>query len=132
MNSQSSLSGIQAFNLINPNTLYNPRAFAYSHITEVKHFLRILYISGQDGENQQGQLSNDFAVQVHQAFQNMQLALAEVDAALLDIAVLRILVVDHSAKKHQSLIQEMQHLWKNHVFPACILIPMSCTVRNAV
>lgn len=98
----------------------------------MKHFLRILYISGQDGETRQGQLSSDFAVRTHQAFANLQLALADVDASLFDIAVLRILVVDHSAKKHQSLIQEMQHLWKNHAFPACILIPMSCTVRNAV
>ncbi|WP_111859392.1 RidA family protein [Acinetobacter sp. CFCC 10889] len=132
MNSKSSLSSIQAFNLINPNTLYNPRAFAYSHIAEVKHFLRILHISGQGGENPQGQLSSDFTVQTHQAFANLQLALADVDATLRDIAILRILVVDHSAKKHQSLIQEMQHLWKNHAFPACTLIPVPCLALPAM
>lgn len=126
MHSKSSLSRIQAFTLINPNTLYNPRAFAYSHIAEVKHFLRILHISGQGGENQQGQLSRDFAEQTHQAFLNLQHALEHVDAHFLDIAMLRILVVDHSPKKHQFLIQEMQLLWKDHPFPAYTLIPVPC------
>lgn len=132
MNTEASLSSIQAFRLINPNTLYNPRAFAYSHIAEVKHFLRVLHISGQGGENQQGQLSSDFPAQTHQAFLNLQLALAHVDASLLDIAVLRILVVDHSTKKHQFLIQEMQTLWKNHAFPACTLIPVPCLALPAM
>lgn len=126
MHSTSSLSHLQAFTLINPNTLYNPRAFAYSHIAEVKYFLRILHISGQGGENQQGQLSQDFAEQTHQAFLNLQHALEHADATVLDIAMLRILVVDHTPLKHQFLIQEMQLLWKNHAFPACTLIPVPC------
>ena len=116
----------KAFVLLNPKTLYNPQAFAYSHIAEVTQFQRILHISGQGGENQQGQLSKDFAQQVHQAFINLQHALHAVDASLMDIAVLRILVVDHSTKKHQFLIQEMQQLWKDQPFPACTLIPVPC------
>lgn len=117
---------MRSFQLINPKTLYNPRPFAYSHIAEVRHFLRVLHISGQGGENQRGQLSLDFSEQTQQAFLNLKNALKAVDAALLDIAVLRILVVDHSSKKHQFLIQEMQQLWKNQDFPACTLIPVPC------
>lgn len=117
---------MRSFQLINPKTLYNPRPFAYSHIAEVRHFLRVLHISGQGGENQRGQLSLDFSEQTQQAFLNLKNALEAVDAALLDIAVLRILVVDHSSKKHQFLIQEMQQLWKNQDFPACTLIPVPC------
>ena len=126
MNSKSELWQIKPFEMFNPNTLYNPNAFAYSHVAEVRHYLRILHISGQGGENQQGQLSKDFAQQVHQAFSNVQHVLDEVDASILDIAVLRILVVDHSPKKHQFLIQEMQQLWKDQPFPACTLIPVPC------
>ncbi|MBJ9371072.1 MULTISPECIES: RidA family protein [Acinetobacter] len=126
MNSKSDLPQIKSFQMTNPNTLYNPTTFAYSHVAEVRHYLRILHISGQGGENQQGQLSKDFAQQVHQAFINLQHALHAVDASLMDIAVLRILVVDHSPKKHQFLIQEMQQLWKNQNFPACTLIPVPC------
>ncbi len=42
-----------------------------------------------------------------------------------DIAVLRILIVDHNCEKHQTLIQIMQSLWKHHAFPVCTLIPVS-------
>lgn len=126
MNSKLQPWQIKAFKMHNPNTLYNPSAFAYSHIAEVRHFMRVLHISGQGGENQYGQLSSDFSHQVHQAFINLQYALNEVDASILDIAMLRILVVDHSSKKHQLLIQEMQQLWQGHDFPACTLIPVPC------
>lgn len=126
MHSRSESAQIKSFQMINPNTLYNPTAFAYSHVAEIRHYLRILHISGQGGENQQGQLSQDFAQQVHQAFVNLQHALQAADASLLDIAVLRVLVVDHSTKKHQFLIQEMQQLWKDQPFPACTLIPVPC------
>ena len=124
MNSKSESWEIKPFKMFNPNTLYNPNAFAYSHVAEIRHYLRILHISGQGGENRQGRLSNEFAQQVHQAFLNVQHALDAVDASLFDIAVLRIMVVDHSPKKHQFLIQEMQKLWKDHAFPACTLIPV--------
>lgn len=133
---QSSLpnqpSGIKPFKMANPNTLYNPSAFAYSHVAEIRHYLRILHISGQGGENQHGQLANDFAQQVHQAFLNVQHALDAVGASLFDIAVLRILVVDHSPKKHQFLIQEMQKLWKDQAFPACTLIPVPCLALHGM
>ena len=133
---QSSLpnqsSGIKPFKMANPNTLYNPSAFAYSHVAEIRHYLRILHISGQGGENQHGQLANDFAQQVHQAFLNVQHALDAVGASLFDIAVLRILVVDHSPKKHQFLIQEMQNLWKDQAFPACTLIPVPCLALQSM
>ena len=126
MNSKLELCQIKPFQMHNPNKLYNPSAFAYSHVAEVRHYLRILHISGQGGENQQGQLSKDFAQQVHQAFLNVQHALDDVAATITDIAVLRILVVDHSPKKHQFLIQEMRQLWNGQAFPACTLIPVPC------
>lgn len=68
----------------------------------------------------------DFSEQCDQAFQNLRNALQHVQADLMDIAVLRVLVVDHSPKKHQFLIQEMQKRRKHHDFPACTLIPVPC------
>ena len=122
----SASSSTSPFRLINPKTLYNPRPFAYSHMAEVRHFSRILHISGQGGENRQGHLSKDFAEQIRQAFVNLESALQHTHASLLDIAVLRILVVDHSSQKHSLLIQEIQKRWKQHDFPACTLIPVPC------
>ena len=126
MNLNSTPDSKKVFQMINPKELYNPAAFAYSHVSEVHQFSRILHISGQGGENLRGQLSNDFTQQVHQALINLQHALHAADASLFDIAVLRILVVDHSPQKHQNLIQEMQQYWKDHPFPACTLIPVPC------
>jgi enamine deaminase RidA (YjgF/YER057c/UK114 family) len=116
----------KAFVLLHLKTLYKPQAFAYSHIAEVIQFQRILHISGQGGENQRGLLSTDFAVQVRQAFQNIERTLIHVHATLQDTAVLRILVVNHNPQKHQFLIQEMQKRWKDQPFPACTLIPVPC------
>jgi len=132
MSSKSENEQIKAFKMLNPNTLYNPTANAYSHVAEVRHYLRILHISGQGGENQLGQLSQDFAEQVHQAFVNIQYALDEADATLFDIAVLRILIVDHNPQKHQDLIQKMQQLWQGQAFPACTLIPVPCLALSGM
>lgn len=115
-----------AFELINPTTLYNPQPFGYSHVAEVKEFKRILHISGQGGENQQGVLAETFEAQLRQTFSNIKLALSAVNATLSDIAVLKILVVNHDQDKHQVLIHEMHKIWQGKACPACTLIPVQC------
>ncbi|TCM66773.1 enamine deaminase RidA (YjgF/YER057c/UK114 family) [Acinetobacter calcoaceticus] len=117
---------LHSFALVNPEQLFNPRPFAFSHVAEVRHYLRALHISGQGGQNQQGQLSSDFVHQVEQAFRNITFILKDRDATLADIAVLRIYVVEHNSKKHQLLIQAMQRLWQDRAFPACTLVPVNC------
>ncbi|ENU29364.1 RidA family protein [Acinetobacter sp. NIPH 1852] len=116
----------QAFTIINPNELYDPRANGYSHVSIVQPNMRTIHIAGQGGENKNGELSQDFDQQVQQVFYNIQHALTSAQAQLQDIAVLRILVVDHDAEKLQKLTHIMQRLWKNHVFPVCTLIPVPC------
>lgn len=120
------------FTLHNPQALYNPNNFAYSHLAEVTQFQRILHISGQGGEDTDGVLSSDFAVQIQQVFSNLQTALAHVDATLFDIAMLRIFVVDHDDQKHCLLIHHMQKQWAEHPFPACTLIPVPCLALSTM
>ncbi|MDA0695586.1 RidA family protein [Acinetobacter venetianus] len=115
----------QAFKITNPSELYNPRSNGYSHIAVVPPNQRIIHIAGQGGENKNGVLSENFDQQVQQVFYNIQHALSSVQAKHTDIAVLRILIVDHNFEKHQTLIQIMQSLWKHHAFPVCTLIPVS-------
>lgn len=115
-----------AFQLINPEALYDPRSNGYSHVAIVKPNMRMIHIAGQGGENKNGELSEYFDQQVQQVFYNIQQALASAQAQLSDIAVLRILVVDHDAQKLQVLVGIMQSLWKNQTFPACTLIPVPC------
>lgn len=114
-----------AFKLINPNGLYDPSLNGYSHIAVVQPNMKIIHISGQGGENNKGELSQNFDQQVQQVFYNIQQALASAQAQLSDIAVLRILVVHHHPEKHQILIRHIRSLWKDHVFPVCTLIPVT-------
>lgn len=113
------------FQIINPETLYNPQAFAYSHVVEIRNFQRILHIAGQGGENQVGKISHDFSQQVSQAFHNLERALNHLKASINNIAMLRLLIVDHDTAKHNVVIKVMQALWPEHNFPACTLIPVT-------
>lgn len=113
------------FKLINPSELYDPRSNGYSHVSIVPPNMRTIHIAGQGGENKKGELSKDFDQQVQQVFYNIQHALASAQAQLSDIAVLRILVVDHNAEKLQALAQTIQHLWTQQAYPVCTLIPVS-------
>lgn len=114
----------ETFKIINPSTLYNPTPNAYSHVAVVQNFKNIIHVAGQGGEDSKGELSSNFQEQATQVFNNIQHALTAADAKISDIAVLRVLIVDHSDEKHQILIKIMQNLWKNHPFPACTLIPV--------
>lgn len=114
----------ETFRIINPSTLYNPTPNAYSHIAVVQNFKNIIHIAGQGGEDSKGELSPNFEEQATQVFNTIQNALTAAEAKISDIAVLRVLIVDHSDEKHQILIKIMQNLWKNHPFPACTLIPV--------
>lgn len=126
MSTPSLCTQIQAFTMYNPPNLFNPKALAFSHVTEVRHYNRILHLSGQGGQNNQGQLALDFTQQLEQSFENIRYILHDRDATLADIAVLKIYIVDHNAKKHQQLINVMQVLWQECEFPACTLIPVPC------
>ncbi|MFJ1519129.1 RidA family protein [Acinetobacter sp. ABJ_C1_1] len=114
----------EAFKIINPSSLYNPTPNAYSHVAVVQNFKNIIHVAGQGGEDSNGELSPLFQEQATQVFNNIQHALTTANAQISDIAVLRVLIVDHSDEKHQILIKIMQNLWKNHPFPACTLIPV--------
>lgn len=115
-----------AFKLINPNGLYDPSLNGYSHIAVVQPNMKIIHTSGQGGENNKGELSYNFDQQVQQVFYNIQTALNSVQAQLKDIAVLRVLIVNHNAEKLHLLTQTIQHFWKDAAFPACTLIPVPC------
>ncbi|RFS31709.1 MULTISPECIES: RidA family protein [Acinetobacter] len=114
--------------LMNPDTLYNPTPFAYSHIAQVNiHELnRIVHIAGQGGEQRDQTLATDFTIQLAQAMHNVQLALEAAKATLYDIAMLRIWVCQYDQLKHQLIIQHLKALWQAHALPACTLIPVPC------
>ena len=85
--------------LINPAGLYDPTPYGYSHVAALRADCRIVYIAGQGGENERGELSSDFGTQVRQALSNLQTALKGAGASTADVAKLTVLIVDHTEDK---------------------------------
>ena len=76
----------------------NPEAIAkpggYTHVVEVTGPGRIVYIAGQLGLKQNGDIAGDFRAQCTQAFENLKAALAAVGATFDDVVKLNNYLVD--------------------------------------
>lgn len=110
--------------LINPKGLYNPTANGYSHVAAISPGTQFVYIAGQGGENEAGELQPDFRLQVRQALSNLRTALAAVGAGVGDIAKLTVLVVDHTEARLHVFGSELERAMSGGPKPACTLIPV--------
>jgi len=113
-----------AFQLSNPEGLYDPSGNAYSHVAEVRADSRLLFIAGQGGEDSNGQLPPQFAEQARQALANLELALASKGASLAQVFKLTLLVVEHSETRLRQWVAEADRAWGPHMKPTCTLIPV--------
>ncbi|MEE1923231.1 RidA family protein [Pseudomonas sp. 148P] len=113
-----------AFQLSNPEGLYDPSGNAYSHVAEVKLGTRLLFIAGQGGEDSSGALSADFSEQARQALANVQTALASRRAGMGDVFKLTLLIVDHSEEKLRQWVAVAGQVWEGRMAPTCTLIPV--------
>ncbi|QJQ21078.1 RidA family protein [Pseudomonas sp. SK] len=114
-----------AFQLSNPEGLYDPSDNAYSHVAEVRAGSRLLFIAGQGGEDCHGQLSPLFAEQARQALANLELALGSKGANLSQVFKLTLLVVDHSQTRLREWVAEADKAWGPQPKPTCTLIPVA-------
>lgn len=109
---------------INPAGLYDPIPYSYSHVAVLRADCRTVYIAGQGGENERGELSPDFRTQVRQALRNLQTALQAAGASTADVAKLTVLVVDHTEDKLRLFGSELKEALGPGPKPACTLIPV--------
>lgn len=121
---QSDKKHAPTLQLSNPPGLYDPTANGYSHVAQVAVGARLVFIAGQGGENADSQLSSDFAEQVRQALENLQIALAAAGAEVSDVAKLTVLIVDHSLERLEIFGEELHKVWGSAPKPACTLIPV--------
>lgn len=122
--SSNALRPAASLSFINPPGLYDPRPNGYTHVVVADAPSRLVYIAGQGGENEAGELADDFGLQVEQALRNLTLALAAADATLADVAKLTVLVVDHSESRLRILTDRLRAAWGSRPAPACTLIPV--------
>lgn len=113
-----------AFQLSNPEGLYDPSGNAYSHVAEVRADSRLLFIAGQGGEDRNGWLSPLFAEQARQALANLEIALASKGASLAQVFKLTLLIVEHSETRLHEWVAEADKAWGPGMKPTCTLIPV--------
>jgi enamine deaminase RidA (YjgF/YER057c/UK114 family) len=113
-----------ALTLMNPAGLYDPAPNGYSHVASVAPGTRLVYIAGQGGENEAGDLPPDFRLQVRQALRNLGIALAAAGARPSDVAKLTVLIVDHSEERLHVFGAELASAFGDGPKPACTLIPV--------
>ncbi|MFN4119452.1 RidA family protein [Acidovorax sp.] len=109
---------------INPQGLYDPAPNGYTHVVVAPAQGRVVYASGQGGENAAGELPPGFAQQLDQALDNMRIALQAAGARTSDVARLTLLVVDHTEARVALWTAAAARMWPGGPTPACTLIPV--------
>ena len=106
---------------INPSGLNDPSAL-YTHVVTVPPGGTTVYISGQYGADEAGNLvSGGFAAQVKQTFANLRTALAAAGARPEDVVKITVLIVDYSPDHLPVLRAERNAMWGDRK-PASTLI----------
>lgn len=109
----------------NPETLFNPAPYGFSHASSVKGSGELVYISGQSGgSGKEHLLSPDFRTQVKTALENLTVVLNSYQLKPQNVMKITILIVDHSSEKLQIWEEEISKVWKDKPFPASTLIPV--------
>ncbi len=109
---------------INPTGLYDPSENGYTHVVIAPPGATTVYISGQGGEDEKGNLAIDnFIAQLKQAFTNLRIALAAAGASPKQVVKTTMLIVNHDEAKLQMLMPEIESMWGKQP-PACTLIPV--------
>lgn len=107
---------------INFNDGYDSREYSYSQGILVKEAAGTLYISGQVGIHEEGELRT-FQEQIDLAYENMELVLKKAGMSFDNIVNVTELVVGHSSEKLHMVNAKKKLIFKNH-YPASTYIPV--------
>lgn len=109
----------------NPDSLFNPTPYGFSHASSVKTPGELVYISGQSGGlGKEHILSPDFREQVQTALKNLTTILNSYQLKPENVMKITVLIVGHSSEKLKIWEEEIGRTWKNKPFPASTLIPV--------
>ncbi|MEO1400782.1 MAG: RidA family protein [Cyanobacteria bacterium J06635_1] len=108
---------------INPIGLCDPAPNGYTHVVIAPEAGTTVYIAGQDGQDEHGNLDDDFATQMKQAFDNLRIALAAAGAQSKHVVKINTFIVDHDESKLAQLASEVWAMWGEQT-PAQTLVPV--------
>jgi enamine deaminase RidA (YjgF/YER057c/UK114 family) len=123
-NEQDVFTHAPLLTLKNPLGLYDPSGNGYSHVAQIASGARLVFISGQGGENANKELAADYGMQVRQALDNLKIALASAGAQVNQVAKLTVLIVDHNHDRLAIFGKALSEVWGASTKPACTLIPV--------
>lgn len=109
--------------IVNPDTLYNPAPYGYSHAIVAEGVKRIAYIAGQGGEDSTGALEDDFGKQVKQAYKNLLSAIKATGAKPNQVTKLTTYVVNYNQSMLEIMTEELKAAFGDHL-PAQTLVPV--------
>jgi enamine deaminase RidA (YjgF/YER057c/UK114 family) len=109
----------------NPEPLFDPTPYGFSHASSVKTPGELVFISGQSGGlGKEHTLSSNFREQTQTALKNIVTVLNSYKLKPENIMKITILIVDHNQEKLKIWNEEISKIWKNKPFPASTLIPV--------
>lgn len=115
----------KAQNFKNPESLFDPTPYGFSHASSVSTPGELFFISGQSGGlGKEHILSNSFREQTQVALKNIVTLLDSYNLKPENIMKITILIVDHSPEKLKIWNEEIRKVWNNKPFPASTLIPV--------
>ncbi len=109
--------------IVNPSHLHDPTPNGYSTAVIVPAVGRLAFVSGQGGQDRNGNLSPDFGGQVEQAYANLGVVLEALGARPEKVVKLTVFVVDHDMSKLGILTENVVRMFGAKL-PAQTLVPV--------
>jgi enamine deaminase RidA (YjgF/YER057c/UK114 family) len=117
---QSALGSKASLRFVQPDAIF--KTTTYTHVVEVIGPGRLIYTSGEQGRDRDGNFPADMAGQSIQAFENIKAALAAVGATFDHVVKLNVYMID--LRKNQPIFSEIKQRYVNKSAP-----PASTTVQ---
>jgi enamine deaminase RidA (YjgF/YER057c/UK114 family) len=105
---------------VQPDAIF--KTATYTHVVEIVGPGRLIYTSGEQGRNRDGNFPADIRGQSIQAFENIKAALAAVGATFDNVVKLNVYMLD--LRKNQPIFSEVKQQYVNRNAP-----PASTTVQ---
>jgi enamine deaminase RidA (YjgF/YER057c/UK114 family) len=109
--------------IFNPAHLHDPTPNGYSTAVIAPSSGRLVFVSGQGGQDSTGGLSPDFGEQVAQAYANLGAVLDALGAKPEQVLKLTVFVVDHDMAKLGVLTENVTRMF-GATLPAQTLVPV--------
>ena len=112
---------------VQPDAIY--QTATYTHVVEVVGPGRLIYTSGEQGRDRNGDLPSDIRAQSIQLLENIKAALAAVGATFDNVIKLNVYMLD--LRKHQPIWSEVkQHYVNRDAPPASTTVQVSALTRE--